>query len=180
MDLYGVYTDSLGNRAAIRNLTVQDNTCFKWNQGVNSQVYCYGYNLPNDHCFVNLTVTSNDLQEPLTGTNPLLHHDSTIASEIHSSLNRFYRTGNSLWFEVDSNLYDLPGWKAIVTSDTTSTATQVSYAHPDRTMGNYAATLGLAPTTDALITACRGQSKALWSVGLTAEYMLTYFHENFQ
>jgi hypothetical protein len=72
----------------------------------------------------------------------------------------------------------VPEWKQDL-GDSSSSRAREDFENPDRTLGDYAATLGLAPSHEAFMAEARQQSRVYWRRGYTAQSVNNWFRGNF-
>ena len=150
----------------VNDLTIEDNVVYGWYRAVDMASGftpgVTGYKNLN-----NLTVRNNDFQQ--LHSSKLVSHSSTYkSSEEFWSGNAYYDSDSSTsgWFSIGSTTTSFDSWKSKVES--TASKTQISFSDPNRTIGEYAGTIGVSGSLSAFLTAARKLSGSIWDSDLTA------------
>jgi hypothetical protein len=157
----------------VRNLTVEGNKIYNWRgQGmrINS----------NSAQLTNFRMRNNHFQE-LGNSNELIVHveSSTVSAIAESVNNRFFKLlGPNTWFANGPTAITLSSYRSLI-NDTTSTAQQINYVDPNRSLGSYHGTIGGVATDEAFYAALRQQSKATWNPQLETTAVNSYLQAGF-
>lgn len=157
-----------GSGVGVQNTTVRDNIIYNWR----GTVHFSGSNLAN------ITFNNNDVQVP---NNDWIaeHNNSGTISALSANGNRWHtNASNHQWVLIAGNWHSLANWKSMI-GDSSSTATQVNYPDPARTLGTYNAVLGGANSHDAFMAEARQQSRSNWRREYTANAVRAYIREGF-
>ena len=114
------------------------------------------------------------------GARPIVRVDSNPShADCTFSGNHHYRSdagGN--WFGGAWGATTYDSWVATV-GETGSTSTAPDFTDPGRTVGQYAASIGLVGTRAAFLAACRAQRRGSWNTALEANEANTYIRDGF-
>jgi hypothetical protein len=95
------------------------------------------------------------------------------------SANRYYTTAvTAEWFSVDNESKPYTDWVSL-SGETGSSAQQVAFPDPSRTVSSYHASIGGGATFEAFIAEARHQSRANWRVAYTAAAVNDYLRQGF-
>jgi hypothetical protein len=157
----------------VRNFTIEGNKIYNW-RGQSMRINSSGAQLTN------FRIRNNQFQE-LGTSNELINHteSSTLSSVSESANNRFFKlVGPTTWFGNGGIGITLNAYKLLV-NDTTSTAQQINYLDPTRSLGSYHGSIGGIATDEAFYAALRQQSKANWNPQLATTAVNSYIQAGF-
>ena len=151
----------------INNVTFHNNIAYKWGAPLQ---------LVNSH-FSALAIRNNDVQEFNGGL--VFHYDSGTIPGLASSGNRFFSSASTgQWMFYAGQSMSLPTWRSMV-NDSTSTAAQVGYPHPEEKIADYDAATGGVGGLDSFLTRARSQSRTAWNPQLAGTNVAAHFRANF-
>lgn len=115
-----------------------------------------------------------------TSDAPLLTFPPRAEGAVFSARNRFHsaKAPSSKWFAIGGATRGLDEWRKL-TLDEGSQAGAPSLRAPERTLGDYAKSIGLATSASAFLEAAREQSRATWRPELTAAAVNAWIREGF-
>jgi len=133
----------------------------------------------------NLSVTDNTFVDMEHGGNLIEHYNGSL-SDVEYSGNRYASMNSTfIWTKNTEELDDDKGlavsfeqWRS--TAENNATQFTPNYVDPQRTIGSYAATLGLSASTPAFINEARKQNRLTWRTPYTAQAVKGYITDGFK
>ena len=169
-------THGAGSWRVVENTTFSNNIIYDWGGDLIDIQTAEGGKSQQP---VNLQLLDNTLQA--AGTSDLLVRHAIAASlpGVSAGGNKFHSAApEHAWFRIGGTNESLAEWKSQV-QDTTSIAQKAGFPDPSRTIGTYAASVGLPPTLAAFLAEARLQSKANWRAAYTAAAVNAYIRAGF-
>ena len=164
--------DGASINGGVHNVSMTDNIVWNWG----GSVYFNG----DETRITNITFSNNSLQNGVDSAFLINHFALTNHLSVFSEQNSFYSKLRPIgtWMQRGGLTRSVPEWKQDL-GDSSSKRAREGFANPNRTLGDYAARLGLAPTHEAFMSAVRLQSKYSWHRGYTAQSVNNWFRSNF-
>jgi len=125
----------------------------------------------------NVTVSDNTFVDPSHGS-CLVEHQGSF-TEVKYEGNAYSSGKGSDWFCIDGSRKTLAEWKT-GSGETGASTWTGTFTDPDRTVGSYAATLGLEGTLEAYLGEAKKQSRFNWKGNLTAAAVNDYIRAGFE
>lgn len=127
--------------------------------------------------WANVMVRENTFVDP-GHDSCLVDHAGGFAAVTYEA-NAYQGSGGDTWFCVDGARRTLAQWR-VDSKESTASVWTGAFAAPQRTVGAYAETLGLAGTLGAFLEAARQQSRLTWRADLTAAAVNDYLRAGFR
>jgi hypothetical protein len=166
--------------AGIRDLSVENNIIYDWDAGFELGVGLSG-GIAGATGYNGIEIRGNDIQ-PGAGSKWVVSHQPSYSDGNEMWEDNTYSGGanQSKWFKLAGPLtfVSVPTWKGTVES--TASTVPKQYLDPNRSVGGYAQTIGLAADTEAFLDAARTQSRQSWDPTLMAAPVLAYIREGFE
>lgn len=161
---------------SMQNMEVEDGILYGW--GGSIQINGNGTQLANS------ALRRLQVDSPHAGDFLVVYGSLAGAQAVAHEDIRFNRSagGTSWWYVTGGSpaTCSLAQWQAQVTdSGITTGARSPAYTAPTRTIGDYAATLGLTASLDGFLAAARGQRQGNWNDALMAHAVNDYVFDGF-
>lgn len=162
--------------ASMQNMEVEDGILYGW--GGSIQINGNGTQLAGS------ALRRLQVDSPHSGDFLVVYGSLAGAQAVAHEDIRFNRSaGNSSWMYITGGspaTCTVANWQAQVTdSGITTGARSPAYTAPTRTIGDYAATLGLTASLDGFLAAARGQRQGNWNDALMANAVNDYIFAGF-
>ena len=155
------------------NTEIRDNIIYKFSNGATNGMGLY---IDSDMAdLTGMSVHDNDFQFR-TGSEYLIYQPVVMDGNMYAN-NRYYSSA-ATWFRYNGNYANFAAWNGY-TGDTGSTAVQVTYPSPDRTIAGYNQSLGGTATTEAFMTETLEQARHNWRPAYTADAVNNYIRAGF-
>jgi Right handed beta helix region len=171
---FAIEIDGWSNGATIHDVTLRNNISYGWKGEAVRIKGNAGSQLDN------LAIDHNDFQNEVDVDSLVYTWDTSSATEIDSSYNRFHSIAPAnAQFTLGGSTTSLSQYKTAV-GDTTSTIVQVSYPYAgSATIAGYHASLGKTASHEAFMTEARKQSKDNWRPEYTASEVNNWIRAGF-
>ncbi len=124
----------------------------------------------------NIVISGNTIVDPAPDS--CLIDPSGTFDEVSYQNNQYLSSAGNDWFCINGSRRSLSQW-IHVSGETGAETWTGPFSDPDRTVGSYAATLGLQNTLDCFLTAAKKQSRLNWHHELTAGAVNDYIRAGF-
>ncbi|MFT3771126.1 MAG: right-handed parallel beta-helix repeat-containing protein [Minicystis sp.] len=166
----------------LSGLVVSDNVVYDWHGGMQFDSSFKNSLDSMNHPVVyhSVTIKDNALQIPGSSGFLAIGLSNTIPSGVHFSGNDYHRGGSNTgnWFSTKSGAQSFMQWIGAV-GETGASSTTIHYKAPDRTLGDYHASLGKAATLDAYLAEARKQARGHYRYAYTAKAAAEYIRDGF-
>jgi hypothetical protein len=174
---YGTDDSNPTDAAGLNNVSFSDNVIYNWGHGIQFAAGLVPAST-GPKSLNNVSFIDNELQQ--IGNDDLVLQGGVLnTSTEHWSGNIYNTIGNPTTpFSINHVAYAASYWLAAI--DPTGRLANFSYPNAGASMAAYDASIGLASTDTAVLTAAAAnQSQLSWNTNLTSSAILSYFHNAF-
>lgn len=169
-DAAGVAGIQLFNSGSSFKGTVENNIVYNWRNGLLVQTKGAGAG--------SVVIRGNQLQVVNNSTSALNQSSSAAQSTFVYSGNTYSAGDKSDVNKIGSTKYSLAAWKTR-TGESTAQYKVISYPDADRTIAEYAQSLGAGTSFESFIAAARAMDQSTWNANLTAQNTNAWFFRGF-
>ena len=155
------------NGVGILDLTIEDNIIFDWRGGIKNTMTV----APQ------MTVKHNEVQSPLRPS-LLVDHKVLGAASVYEGNTYFSINPADWWFEIGDGKRSLAQW-VMQANEVGATSMEIDYPDPERTLGEYHASLGKDGSFIAYLTEARKQSRKTYKLEYTAKGPIAFIRAGF-
>lgn len=180
MDPTKAYNWTLG--AGVRDLTIENNVVYDWQQAVSMPTTSIAGDA-GPRGYSGLVVRNNSFATPYPNDfdNPpyIVRHETAFVPSAETWTNNSYTSLKDArrWFRFGSQELSLDQWTAAV--EPTANVEQSGFVDASRSVGTYAAVLGVGNTANDFLQAARAQSYATWDPRWDVEAVLAHVRGGF-
>ncbi len=160
---------------AVGGTTIRGNTIYNW-KGT-----AFEMNASSTSKYDPCEVSNNIVCEPAAKTYLVIVDEAPFPkAEVKFFGNKYFSSyAANNWFVVDGGTNQTFAQWVSAVGETGSSAVQVKFKDSSRSVGSYAATLGLPATFEAFIAEARKQSRSNWRAEYRADAVLAYIRDGF-
>lgn len=161
----------------VKDVVIEENIVWDWG-GVGLELLDFAR---GDVDVDGLVLRRNDFTNRIDASPFVVHYCSTTAPKTRFEANRFFseKAPDSEWMRIGRSACGLDAYLKQLQASS-SKAEKPLYAAPEKTLGDYNAVLGGAPSTEAFLAEALKQSRDQWREGYTARAAIAWFKKNFE
>lgn len=161
----------------VKDVVIEENIVWDWGGTALEMLDFASGNVDVD----GLVVRKNDFTNRLDASPFIIHYCATTAPKTKLEANRFYseKTPDAEWMRIGRSASGLDAYLGQLQAST-SKAEKSIYAAPEKTLGDYNASLGGTNSTEAFLAEALKQSRDQWREGYTARAAIAWFKQNFE